>query len=134
MYNCRVFYLSDALLMMSTFCKIFERLFFGEIFFMICSNLKEICIFQSWKNTAHPQIIGALGHRTDCIVKQPKNATITIYLYSYSPALCCHKRNSGLSCRSYMYKQSSTHALENLNFVQHSTVMVCAEDLFCISL
>ena len=42
MYNCRVFYLSDALLMMSTFCKIFERLFFGEIFFMICSNLKEL--------------------------------------------------------------------------------------------
>ena len=80
-----------------------------------CNN--KIYIFESWKNTAHPPIIGAFGHSTDCIVKQPKTATIKIYLYSYNPVLCCHKRNSGLSCRSYMYKQSSTHALENLNFV-----------------
>ena len=79
--------------------------------------IHKICIFESWKNTAHPPIIGALGHSTDCIVKQPKTATIKIDLYSYSPVLCCHKRNSGLSCRSCMYKQSSTFALEYLKFV-----------------
>ena len=62
--------------------------------------------FLELKNTAHPPIIGALGHSTDCIVKQPKTATIKIDLYSYSPVLCCHRRNSGLSCRSCMYKQS----------------------------
>ena len=72
-----------------------------------CNN--KICIFESWKNTAHPPIIGAFGHSTDCIVKQPKTATIKIHLYSYNPVLCCHKRNSGLSCRSCMYKQSLVH-------------------------
>ena len=81
------------------------------------AQFKEYVFSRVGKTLPTTPIIGALGHRTDCIVKQPKNATITTYLYSYSPALCCHKRNSGLSCRSYMYKQSSTHALENLNFV-----------------
>ena len=89
--------------------------------------------FLELKNTAHPPIIGALGHSTDCIVKQPKTATIKIDLYSYSPVLCCRKRNSGLSCRSCLYKQSSTLALENFKFFLHSSVMVCAEDLICIS-
>ena len=51
--------------------------------FQVVPGLK-ICIFESWKNTAHPPIIGALGHSTDCIVKQPKTATIRIDLYSYS--------------------------------------------------
>ena len=51
-----------------------------------CNN--KICIFESWKNTTHPPIIGAFGHSTDCIVKQPKTATIKIDLYSYFIQSC----------------------------------------------
>ena len=46
------------------------------------------------KTLPTPPIIGALGHSTDYIVKQTKTTTIKIDLYSYSPVLCCHKRNS----------------------------------------
>ena len=53
--------------------------------------LPKICIFESWKNTAHPPIIGALGHSINCIVKQPKTATIKFDLYSYRSFLCCRK-------------------------------------------
>ena len=52
--------------------------------------------FHGVKSTAHPPIIGLLGHSTDFIVKQPKTATIKIDLYSCSLILCCSKRNSGL--------------------------------------
>ena len=52
--------------------------------------------FHAVKSTAHPPIIGLLGHSTDFIVKQPKTATIRIDLYSCSLILCCSKRNSGL--------------------------------------
>ena len=34
--------------------------------------------FHAVKSTAHPPIIGALGHCTDFIVKQPNTATIKI--------------------------------------------------------
>ena len=36
--------------------------------------------FHGVKSTAHPPIIGALGHSTDFIVKQPNTAVINIYL------------------------------------------------------
>ena len=35
--------------------------------------------FHGVKSTAHPPIIGALGHSTDFIVKQPNTAVINIY-------------------------------------------------------
>ena len=38
----------------------------------------QICIFMGVKSTAHPPIIGALGHSTDFIAKQPNTATIKI--------------------------------------------------------
>ena len=34
--------------------------------------------FHGMKSTAHPPIIGALGHSTDFIVKEPNTATIKI--------------------------------------------------------
>ena len=51
--------------------------------------------FHGVKSTAHPPIIGALGHSTDFIVKQPNTAVINIYLVWCNHAVSCWKR----SCR-----------------------------------
>ena len=52
--------------------------------------------FHEVKSTAHPPIIGALGHSTDCIVKQWNTTAINIYLHSCKHVVSCWKRNSGL--------------------------------------
>ena len=44
--------------------------------------------FHAVKSTAHPPIIGALGHSTDFIVRQPNTATIKIDIYIYALLFC----------------------------------------------
>ena len=51
--------------------------------------------FHEVKSTAHPPIIGAQGHSTVCIGKQPNTVAINIYFTSCKPALSCWRRNSG---------------------------------------
>ena len=41
-------------------------------------GIYENMYFHEVKSTAHPPIIGALGHSTDFIVKEPNTATIKI--------------------------------------------------------
>ena len=45
----------------------------------IIANFKNM-YFHAVKSTAHPPIIGALGHSTDFILKQPNTVVINIYL------------------------------------------------------
>ncbi len=44
--------------------------------------------FHAVKSTAHPPIIGALGHSNDFIVKQPNTATIKIVYISMFSSPC----------------------------------------------
>ena len=44
--------------------------------------------FHAVKSTAHPPIIGALGHSNDFIVKQPNTATIKIVFTSMFSSPC----------------------------------------------
>ena len=63
--------------------------------------------FHGVKSTAHPPIIGTLGHSTDFIVKQPNMAAIKIYLYLCTLLLCYCKRNSGLMQKLHLPKVNS---------------------------
>ena len=64
--------------------------------------------FHGVKSTAHPPIIGALGHSTDCIVKQPNTSAIKIYLHSFKHVVSRWKRNSGLKQRLHLQRIKHT--------------------------
>ena len=58
--------------------------------------------FHGVKSTAHPPIMGTLGHSTDFIEKRPNTAVINIYLHSCQHFVSCWKRNSGLKQKQHL--------------------------------
>ena len=58
--------------------------------------------FHGVKSTAHPPIMGTLGHSTDFIKKRPNTAVINIYLHSCQHFVSCWKRNSGLKQKQHL--------------------------------
>ena len=60
-------------------------------------KLKKRCknmYFHGVKSTAHPPIIGTLGHSTDYIVRQPNTAVINIHLDSIAISPCLARREA----------------------------------------
>ena len=95
---------------------------------MYATFIKTNMYFHGVKSTAHPPIIGTLGHSTNFIVKQPNMVWSLIFICIDSTMLFLSGREALGWSSSCIYKQSSTLALENQKFVLYSSFLLCIID------